>query len=114
MQSVSWSERVYFERIGLIFHGSVGICRPTRNSFPRDLGQERYQRRASFLDYVQADQGPVSLTQSFHQTSQELVAHCDILDHARMGSSSMAAGPGGKSALKVGEKVEQKAAGGCC
>lgn len=32
----------------------------------------------------------------------------------RMGSSSMAAGPGGKSALKVGEKVEQKAAGGCC
>lgn len=39
----------------------------------------------------------------------------DHLDFSgSMGSSSMAAGPGGKSALKVGEKVEQKAAGGCC
>jgi len=32
----------------------------------------------------------------------------------RMGSSSMASGPGGKSALKVGQTVEQKQAGGCC
>lgn len=36
--------------------GRQGVRRPARHSIPRDISQERYQRRAGLLDYGQADQ----------------------------------------------------------
>lgn len=44
----------------------AGVCRPAQHPLPRDLGQERHQRRAGILDYGQADQGPVSVPRERH------------------------------------------------
>lgn len=40
-----------------LFFSFIGVCRQPRNSFPRDLCQERIQRRAGILDDGPTDQG---------------------------------------------------------
>ena len=78
-------------------------------SLPRDFSQERHERWTGFLDHVEADQGPVS-DLSIFVIKLELLMLMN-----RMGSTSMASGPGGKSTIKgLGQNVEQKTAGGCC
>jgi hypothetical protein len=39
----------------------AGICRRDRHPFPRNLGQERHERRAGVHDHGGGDQEPVSL-----------------------------------------------------
>jgi len=51
---------------------SLGICGPIEHSLPRDVSQERYQRRTGFLDHGEADQRPVCIHQTAHNSSAQL------------------------------------------
>ena len=88
----------------LVVELTAGLRGRAGHSVPRDVGQERDQRRAGLLDHVQADQGPVSLGAGQYCAGA----------HGRMGSTSMASGPGKSTIKGLGQNVEQKAAGGCC
>lgn len=87
---------------------SSGILRPVVDSLPRDVREERDERRAGILDNGQADQGPVSFCPRWR------FGYVLICGYLSMGSTSTTSGTGKSTTITPGQTVQQNQSSGCC